>query len=124
MYLIDHVAELRFVNRSIYSIKRIHTHVGFIIRSPYLCLISVHTKLMHPIDIVSQDSTLDVPVGLVIICTPSYTFYLLGASIAIPDPIKPVIRIAFSAKFINSSYYRSIYAFPLNLSFLHSPYSQ
>jgi len=26
MYLIDHVAELRFVNRLIYSIKRIYTH--------------------------------------------------------------------------------------------------
>src|SRR6218665_2349824 len=26
MYLIDHVAELRFVNRLIYAIKRTHTH--------------------------------------------------------------------------------------------------
>ena len=26
MYLIDHVAELRFVNRLIYAIKRIYTH--------------------------------------------------------------------------------------------------
>ena len=27
MYLIDHVAELRFVNRLIYAIKRIYTQV-------------------------------------------------------------------------------------------------
>src|SRR6218665_3166114 len=29
MYLIDHVAELRFVNRFIYAIKRIYTHSRF-----------------------------------------------------------------------------------------------
>jgi len=29
MYLIDHVAELRFVNRLIYVIKRIYTHTSF-----------------------------------------------------------------------------------------------
>src|SRR6218665_2315248 len=30
MYLIDHVAELRCVNRLIYAIKRIYTHRGLI----------------------------------------------------------------------------------------------
>jgi len=29
MYLIDHVAELRFVSRFIYAIKRIYTHCQF-----------------------------------------------------------------------------------------------
>jgi len=29
MYLIDHVAELRFVNRLIYTIKRIYTHIKY-----------------------------------------------------------------------------------------------
>jgi len=33
MYLIDHVAELQFVNRLIYAIKRIYTHTSFLIKS-------------------------------------------------------------------------------------------
>jgi len=33
MYLIDHVAELRFVNRFIYAIKRIYTHNALIYTS-------------------------------------------------------------------------------------------
>ena len=31
MYLIDHVAEVRFVNRLIYAVKRIYTHTHTII---------------------------------------------------------------------------------------------
>ena len=40
MYLIDHVAELRFVNRLIYAIKRIYTHLlcRFIFQWAWLCL--------------------------------------------------------------------------------------
>ena len=32
MYLMDHVAELRFVNRLIYAIKRIYTHTQVFVR--------------------------------------------------------------------------------------------
>src|SRR6218665_2954033 len=46
MYLIDHVAELRFVNRFIYAIKRIYTHTYRFpqqqTRSTYLCFPDAH----------------------------------------------------------------------------------
>src|SRR6218665_1944477 len=43
MYLIDHVAELRFVNRLIYAIKRIYTHTLVLI----FC-VDVHMGLDPP----------------------------------------------------------------------------
>jgi len=42
MYLIDHVAELRFVNRFIYAIKRIYTQ-------QYTALVIIFNRCVRPI---------------------------------------------------------------------------
>ena len=39
MFLIDHVAESRFVNRLIYAIKRIYTHIHYSVKLQALVVV-------------------------------------------------------------------------------------